>query len=411
MSRDSRPTLRSRLALSYAAVALSGLVTLGVAVRLLDPVVLAARSPGPHPGGRTPLVSHGALLAALDWALIGALAVGLVVAVVVAHLATRSILRPLDTVRRTTRMLAAGQLHQRIDPPGERELAGLAEDVNHLAEALEATERQRSRLLGDLAHELRTPVTALRGLLEGALDGVLRADEALLGSALEETGRLERLAGDLAEVSRAEEGALGLELRDVDVGDLAVRASERLRPQFADKAVALDVVRRGQLHALADPDRIIQVLTNLLGNALRATSPGGAVTLDAAPDGSGVQVAVTDTGVGLTSDQLARVFDRFWRAPRSGGQGSGIGLTIARAIAEAHHGTLRASSPGPGKGATFVLTLPSPSLGRPPTGGAGAAWPDPGGKDGGGGQRPPQGASGAGSPASSRASTSTSSDG
>ncbi len=320
-----RPTLRSRLALSYAAVALSGLVTLEVAVRLLDPVVLAARSPGPHRGGRTPLVSHGALLAALDWALIGALAVGLVVAVVVAHLATRSILRPLDTVRRTTRMLAAGQLHQRIDPPGERELAGLAEDVNHLAEALEAT--------------------------------------------------------------------------------------ERLRPQFADKAVALDVVRRGQLHALADPDRIIQVLTNLLGNALRATSPGGAVTLDAAPDGSGVQVAVTDTGVGLTSDQLARVFDRFWRAPRSGGQGSGIGLTIARAIAEAHHGTLRASSPGPGKGATFVLTLPSPSLGRPPTGGAGAAWPDPGGKDGGGGQRPPQGASGAGSPASSRASTSTSSDG
>lgn len=359
MTRDRRPTLRARLVASYAAVIAAGLATLAVAIRLLDPVILGARTPGPHRGPGARGLTHAAFYDALNWAIVAALAVGLVVAALVAHRAVRRILRPLDAVRSATRRLSAGRYGERVEPPMERELAALAEDVNHLAEALESTERRRARLMGDLAHELRTPLTALRGLLEGALDGVLEVDGSLLGSALEETGRLERLAGDLAQVSRAEEGRLDLEPRAVDLAALAERAGERLRSQFVDKGVHLELVRAGPLPAIADPDRIVQVATNLLGNALRATPPGGTVTVEAAAAPGAVRLAVRDTGVGLAPEHLARVFERFWRGPSPGGHGTGIGLTIARAIAEAHGGTLTAASPGPGRGATFVLSLPS----------------------------------------------------
>jgi signal transduction histidine kinase len=169
-----------------------------------------------------------------------------------------------------------------------------------------------------------------------------------------------RLADDLSALSRAEERRLDLHPADTDLAILARRAAERLAPQFADRQVTLAVQADDPLPVRADPDRITQVLTNIIGNALTATPAEGTVTVQARAAGPRAEISVTDTGTGLAAADLERVFERFYRAPgqprRSAG--SGIGLTIARNIARAYGGDVTASSPGPGRGATFVLTLP-----------------------------------------------------
>ena len=304
-----------------------------------------------------------AVNAALLLGMLASVAGGTLVAVLV----TRRLLRPLNAVRAAARSIAAGHYDTVVPLPGEVELAALATDVNVLAGTLADTERRRTRMLGDVAHEMRTPLTALDGYVEGMIDGVFPATPETLAPMADELRRLHRLSEDLGTLSRAEERRLELRPVPVDLADLASRAAERLRPQFEDAGVALTYRAGGPVPVVADPDRITQVLTNLLGNALLATSgrgPGGSppavdVTVDGTPGRAGV--TVTDNGVGLAAADLERVFERFYRAGtgtrRSGG--SGVGLTIARSLARAHGGDLTAASPGPGRGATFVLTLPS----------------------------------------------------
>jgi histidine kinase len=253
-----------------------------------------------------------------------------------------------------------------VPVPREPELAGIASDVNTLATRLADTEERRSRLLGEVAHEMRTPLTALEGYLEGLIDGVFEPEPEVLGAVSDELRRLRRLADDLSALSRSEEQRLDLTLAATDLAALAGKAATRLAPQFTDAGVRLSVEGGAPLPVWADQDRITQVLTNILGNALAATPPGGTVTVrTAAPPGL-AQVAIADTGAGLAPADLERVFERFYRAPRQQGQpgqprraaGSGIGLTIARNIARAHGGDVAAASSGPGSGATFTLALP-----------------------------------------------------
>ena len=248
-------------------------------------------------------------------------------------------------------------------------MAALATDVNILARTLADTETRRTRLLGEVAHELRTPLTALDGYVEGMIDGVFTPSPEIFASLSEELRRLHRLADDLSSLSRAQEQGLDLHPVEADLADIASRAAARLAPQFHDAHVTLTVNAGTVLPVHVDPDRITQVLTNLLGNALLATPPGGAVTITARPTAAGGEVVVTDTGVGLSGQDVERVFERFYRAPgqprRSAG--SGIGLTIARGIARGHGGDVTASSPGPGHGAAFTLVLPlrSPQQSHP----------------------------------------------
>ena len=177
-----------------------------------------------------------------------------------------------------------------------------------------------------------------------------------------EAARLQRLVDDLQELSRVEAGQVPIHPRPVGVQELVDAAIGRLRPQFDDNGIVLDAeVSPGVPRVLADPDRIGQVMTNLLGNALRYTPRGGRVTIRVRPEQDVVAIAVVDTGVGIAASDLAHLFDRFFRADRSRARasgGSGIGLTIARHLVEAHGGAIRAESPGPGRGATFTFTLP-----------------------------------------------------
>ena len=201
----------------------------------------------------------------LDAALWVALAASLGAAAIVSTLVARRIVRPVRQVRDATRRLANGHYDERVAEPGELELAELARDVNRLAVELETTERRRARLVSEVAHEMRTPLTTIDGYVEGMLDGVFEPSEEVLVAVGEETSRLQRLASDLAELSRSEEGATQLHLRVVDLGELAASSAERLRPQFDEKGVSLSVGSGPPLPVEVDPDRIAQVLTNLFG--------------------------------------------------------------------------------------------------------------------------------------------------
>ena len=305
-----------------------------------------------------------AFQSALNTALIIGVLASVAAAVVVAWLVTGRLLRPLDAVRTATTQIAAGRYQVSVPLPSEPELAALATDVNTLAHTLADTETRRTRLLGEVAHELRTPLTAHDGYVEGMIDGVFAPSPEIFASLSEELRRLHRLADDLSSLSRAQEQGLDLHRVDADLAGLASRAAARLAPQFQDAHVALTVNAGTVLPVWVDPDRITQVLTNLLGNALLATPTGGTVMITARrAAAAGSEVVVSDTGVGLTGQDVERVFERFYRAPgqprRSAG--SGIGLTIARGIARGHGGDVTASSAGPGRGASFTLVLPSRS--------------------------------------------------
>ncbi len=283
---------------------------------------------------------------------------GIVTAVGAAVIASERIVRPIHAVRNAARRLAAGHYRERVPTPETDELAGLADDVNRLAAKLEATEQRRIELISEVAHELRTPVATIRGYMEGLLDGVFEPTPEVFAAASREASRLERLTADLSELSRAEEGAIRLRRRPVDLDDLVTEVVERWRPRFDAKAIRLTIETSGGISVVGDPDRLTQVITNLISNALRYTDEGGEVAVSVTADGAEAVVMVSDDGKGLSPEELDQVFERFYRADPAVSGGTGIGLTIARDLARLHGGDLTASSPGPGLGATFTLRLP-----------------------------------------------------
>jgi signal transduction histidine kinase len=356
-----RPTLRVRLFVSYAVVAGVGALALLLTIRVLAAWLFDHRVAGMGFGhGRAGESSalHGAFNSALNVSLAVAFAASLGTAAVAAVLVARRLLRPLDDVRAATRRLAAGDWSEAVRIPDEPELAVLAADVNALADSLAAGEQRRAALVGDVAHEMRTPLTTIRGYVDGVGDGVFAPGEAL-PAIRDELARLERLAADLASVSQAEEGSIGVHPAEIDLAELARVTAGRLAPGFDDARVELRIEGAAPLHVRADRERVAQILTNLLANARSYTPEGGRVTVSVRGNRDTATVTVADTGRGLRPADLERVFERFYRADPTGhAAGTGIGLTIARAVARAHGGDLVAASAGEGRGTTFTLTLP-----------------------------------------------------
>lgn len=370
-------TLAARLFLSYLAIVAVGLATMAVAADLVAPAAFSAHMASMTAGVPPAMAARareldaevaGAFRAAMGQAMLVAGGAALATAVGASLFVATRVAAPVRRLATASQRIAAGRYAERVaDHEGVAEVAELAASFNAMAAALEATERRRLELVGDVAHEMRTPIAALEGYLEGLLDGVVAPGDETWAKLHAEAGRLRRLVDDLQELSRAEAGQIPLRPRPADPVELARAAADRLAGQIEARglAFALDAPA-GLPSVLADPDRAVQVLTNLLTNALRYTPPPGQVTLGVRADGGALRFAVADTGVGIAAEDLPRVFERFYRvdksrsrAPGAPAVGSGIGLTIARALVEAMGGRVWAESAGRGRGATFVVVLPA----------------------------------------------------
>jgi len=296
-----------------------------------------------------------------------ALAVGVTVALVAALVVTwqvsRRVAAPVAEAAEAAQQIADGDYQTRLRQPGlGPEFDRLTTSFNLMASQLATTERTRRRLLNDLAHELRTPLASMQATIEAVTDGILPSDQTTWTTLTEQSQRLHRLVGDLSSVSRAEERQLNLRPVLISVQDLVSGAVSAACPRFDAKGVSLtieDAVITDRV--MVDPDRIAEAVGAVLDNALRHTPAGGAVTIGATRHEARARITVTDTGEGFDLAQAAQLFERFYRGDSSrtaNGAGSGIGLTIAKAIVQAHHGRLLGHSDGPGTGARFEVVLP-----------------------------------------------------
>lgn len=364
MIRPPRRRLLRRLFVGQLLVVLAGAATLGAVAFMVAPPIFhdhVNRAVGPV---SDVVASHldEALSETLLLALGIAIGAAAVAAAAVSWLLATRIVRPIEGLSASADALAAGHLDARAESPGvDDELADLTEAFNAMADVLEHTEETRRRLLSDLAHELRTPLATVEAYHEGLADGVIEPDEVTVEVLADATGRLRRLVDDISLVSMAEEGQLALDRHPLDLVDLVVGAVDAARPSADAAGISL----RHRLPAdavmvVADADRLSQVLANLLSNAVEHTPRDGSITVTVTSDGHRAVVEVADTGEGIGAEHLPHVFQRFYRADpaRRRTPGSGIGLTISRAIVQRHDGTLTASSAGAGAGATFTLELP-----------------------------------------------------
>jgi two-component system OmpR family sensor kinase/two-component system sensor histidine kinase BaeS len=230
-----------------------------------------------------------------------------------------------------------------------------------MVDELEQADRQRKHLTADVAHELRTPLHIIQGNLEGILDGVYEPTAEHINATLEETRLLARLVEDLRTLSLAEAGQLPLQLEKVDLAELMSDAQTSFSGQAEAAGIALRVETQGELWLTADPNRLDQILGNLLVNALRHTPAGGKITLCAEAIDEGIRLTISDTGEGIASEDLPYIFDRFWRGDRarthSDGTGGGLGLAIVKQLVGLHNGRISATS-HLGQGSTFTIELP-----------------------------------------------------
>ncbi|WP_405518252.1 sensor histidine kinase [Streptomyces canus] len=288
-------------------------------------------------------------------------------AVLGALLLSRAVLRPVRAMTLAAGGLGEGDLGRRVPVSGRDEIAQLGRAFNRMAESIQAVEERQRRLTGDIAHELRTPLANLRGYLEALRDGVVEPTPELLDSLHEEALLQQRIVDDLQDLALAEAGALTYHRVRVDLRELLEAAGTAHRAQADAAGVALRLEAPRPVDVIADADRLRQVVGNLVGNALRATAPGGTVTLALDRHGDLAFLQVRDTGKGIPAEDLPHLFDRFWRADAARGRatgGSGLGLSIARQIVTDHQGTIAVESTV-GVGTTFTVTLattgPSPA--------------------------------------------------
>jgi len=373
MLRRLRRRLSWKMFLSYLIVVLVVIVVLASAAEFALPAAFERHmaAMAELTGGRSSALEQDLLInfrRAVTEALVIAGVAAFVAAAVISLFVSRQVVLPVRGMVAASQRIAEGHYEERVGVPGGTreddldELARLALSFNQMADRLEQTEARRLELIGNVAHELRTPLASIKGYMEALIDGVLPAEAETFQQVFREADRLQRLVHDLQELSRVEAAAYELDLQPIPPDRLLEGVVARLGCQFEEKGVALETDVPPALPPVrADEDRIGQVLLNLVGNALQYTPSGGRILLSVGREGEQVRFVVRDTGLGLAPEHLTHVFERFYRVDKSrsrAGGGSGIGLTIARHLVEAHGGQIAAASDGPGQGATFSFTLP-----------------------------------------------------
>jgi histidine kinase len=317
---------------------------------------------GPGPGyGQTLFENFRAsMFESLSYAVIASV----LAALLVSFFLSRRIVAPIQTLSIASQSIANGHYEERVPVNGSDEIAQLAARFNQMATQLEQVEAMRRQLIGDVTHELRTPLTSIKGYMEGLVDGMLPSTPETFNQIHHEADRLSRLVDDLQELSRVEAKAYSLNVRSVPISNLVQATIKRLSPQSTAKHIILHSSLPTDLPpVLADEDRITQVLVNLVANAIQYTPESGEVTISAKRQVDEIHISVKDTGIGIPPNRLANLFTRFYRVDKSrsrnSGGGSGIGLTIAKHLVEAHRGRIWVESAGEDQGSTFSFSLPT----------------------------------------------------
>lgn len=287
-------------------------------------------------------------------------AVAAAIALGMVQLLARGMTSPLRSMERAAAAMADGDLSTRVEATSADEVGRLATAFNLMAGELAEVDRQRRELVANVSHELRTPISALRATLENVVDGVVAPEPELLGTMLAQTERLQRLVAQLLDLSRLESGGTPLHRVAFPVAELVEAVADEAT--FHSPAISFrESVRPADLQLHGDPERLHQVLTNLVDNAARFTPDGGEVAIEACRAGGRVRLAVVDNGPGIPAEARARVFERFYRTDEARSTdegGSGLGLAIARWIVELHGGRIRAEANEP-HGSRFVVELPA----------------------------------------------------
>ncbi|MGB3717380.1 MAG: ATP-binding protein [Candidatus Promineifilaceae bacterium] len=317
---------------------------------------------GSNPIGRTLAGAEALFLSRVNRVLfIGAIGAA-VVALLLGILLARTLSRPIRELTAATRAVALGDLEQKVPVRSQDELGELATSFNQMSADLTKARELRRQMTADIAHDLRTPLSIILGHSEALSEGVLPPSSETYHVLHEEAKRLSRMVDELRTLSLAEAGELDLVLRPISPEDLLARTVAAFLPQAEKKGVELVLDAGHDLPDVdVDPDRIAQVLDNLMSNALRFTPEGGRVQLSAKGDRGQVQLIVEDDGPGVPAEEVSYIFSRFYRGDkaRSGQEGSsGLGLAIARSIVEAHGGRISAASEQ-GQGVRFIVELPA----------------------------------------------------
>ena len=322
-----------------------------------QPMAIVYEAPGPEgesgeAGGFESTVGSSLLWAAL---IAGA------VTLVLTFFLSRRILHPISALTLAARKLGKGDLRQRVKVKSRDEVGELATTFNAMADELERTEQLRRSMVADAAHELRTPLSNIRGYLEAIKDGVIKADAGTIESMHEEALLLTHLADDLQELALVDAGELRLDVRADDLAEIVRKAVAATQPQATAKQISIETKLAPDLPpVMVDAERIGQVLRNLLSNAVAYTPEGGEVSVSVRSLGEWVEVRVADSGIGIAAEDMPFIFERFYRADKSRSRatgGVGLGLTIIKRLVEAHGGAIEVHSEE-GRGSTFVFTVP-----------------------------------------------------
>jgi signal transduction histidine kinase len=287
--------------------------------------------------------------------------IAVILAFVLSYFLSQRILSPVKALTGAARQLGSGNLSHRVHVKDKSELGELAETFNSMANNLERAEELRKNMVADIAHELRTPLSNIKGYLEATLDGVVEANEDTIRKLDEEATLLTRLVSDLQELSLAEAGELKLKREYGDLGKIIENTIKIMQTNATLKSITLSSLLSEELPPVnIDIHRISQVLRNLIQNAITATPSGGIVTVSTKKGVDAIEISVTDTGEGIATENLEKIFERFYRIDKSRARatgGTGLGLTIARRLVESHGGKIKATSE-PGKGSCFSFTIP-----------------------------------------------------